>query len=88
MFTMHTEETAQGVLKGRRPFSILLIVALTVALMVVDAADGFIAWSAFGVVGSTLVLSIHWCLTETPQELVGYMDESDDEFESHERVAG
>jgi hypothetical protein len=52
-----------------RPFSMLTVAALTIGLIVIDAADGFVAWSVAGVAGSSVVLTVHSWLMRTPHEL-------------------
>jgi hypothetical protein len=52
-----------------RPFSMFTVAALTIALIVIDAADGFVAWSVGGLAGSCVALAVHVWLIKTPLEL-------------------
>lgn len=65
------------------------VAALTIALIAIDAADAFVAWSVAGVAGSSVVLTVHLWLTRTPQEFEDLdCREVDRDVTTLERAAG
>jgi hypothetical protein len=49
--------------RTRRTLSVLSVVVLSVALTLMDAVDGRLAWSILGNCGSIVALAVHWRLT-------------------------